>query len=452
MIQHLTEYHIRDSGMRIKGIIIAVLLVALCSPAHALDTQRFSDLPSCVFADDLSSIDGLEKQGYTVNGCSVVSSPYGNAISLDGTDDWIDTTSQNVTGGNYTICFRIYPIDRTPASGYIYLLDQQSSTRLIITTERAGATDEWGFYDGGHKGFTPAVPVTYNQWQDVAISFNTTGTVATIYIDGVSQGTNSTYSSRSLAATYWKLGTEKDNSGDYDFQGYIRDFVVFNRVLTATEVSDIHNNRAFENSKHPKFVAHMGITPTNIMDSTTGTNTSVTSYSIAPNGMVSTVYDGSADYTGFTVEDYVSSGDNLTIGILGKQSVAGDTRMAERSDVGPFRVYWSSGNFRIALRDSGGAIQVADCSIQPDTGEWFWAWGVVDGTTGKVYVNGEVGNTYTFANSGTNWTPNYDLYVARNGLSAVNLLNGEVAHIVLDNTAWTQTQIQDYEARHGRMK
>lgn len=101
----------------------------------------------------------------------------------------------------------------------------------------------FGVWDGSCHVVTSLSTLNNGAWHH-ALGTND-GTTSTLYIDGVSQGTTSGGAQTGYAAGYWRIGSYKLNGWlngvDGYFNGIIDDVRIYNRVLSASEVSQLYN-------------------------------------------------------------------------------------------------------------------------------------------------------------------------------------------------------------------
>lgn len=131
------------------------------------------------------------------------------------------------TLGTYSIYHTLLAKRTTSADSYQIDLEQTNGKILFFN----GVT----VYDGGASGVTPTV----NTWYHLV--FTLTGTTSLIcYLNGAQIWT-ATIGTLPSASTS-PLGFFQDGSYDSEhFQGRLDDVAIFNRVLTATEVSNLYN-------------------------------------------------------------------------------------------------------------------------------------------------------------------------------------------------------------------
>ena len=180
-----------------------------------------------------TDISGRGNTGTLTNG-PTYSSANGGSIVFDGVDDYVLVTQTLTTP--FTI------------TGFIRYTDQAKTLNTFINTNphpvlgislnRLGGGQLY-VYIGNGSGWLAAPSIisstnmNVNQWYQV--SFTSTGSGSTLYLNGVNVGT-SVHSPSGWGSSYY-LGT---GAGEY-LKGNIATTQIYNRALTATEVSQNFN-------------------------------------------------------------------------------------------------------------------------------------------------------------------------------------------------------------------
>jgi hypothetical protein len=116
----------------------------------------------------------------------------------------------------------------TGTTAYMFLTtDNGTAPRFAITT--AG--------NGSEQQLNATNALTTGTWQHIAVTLS--GTTGTLYVGGTSVATNAsmTLNPSSLGSTNLNYIGESQWSGDPYFNGQIDDFRVYNRALSAAEIS-----------------------------------------------------------------------------------------------------------------------------------------------------------------------------------------------------------------------
>ncbi|MBI5405797.1 LamG domain-containing protein [Candidatus Kaiserbacteria bacterium] len=200
---------------------------------------------------------GQGNNGNLINFTSTttVPGPVGQALSFDGVNDIVSIPASSslnnlkATGG-MTLSVWIYPkslgqnnlgriFDKanaiTPTGGWILNLSNQTAANQI-NFANSGST--------ALSSLSVANAITLNKWQHVALTWDgaTTASTVKIYINGIETTYASAVDGVSLdsdAAEAVKIGNDK--SGVRTFNGFIDDARVYNRVLSAQEITQLYN-------------------------------------------------------------------------------------------------------------------------------------------------------------------------------------------------------------------
>jgi hypothetical protein len=150
-------------------------------------------------------------------------------------------TNSDFNPANGTICFWMLAGAPLPPPGNegAILFDRRTTVGTIIAVNDAGA-----IYWQGQAGARNSLAVGYvpdSNWHHVAVTFGqTTNDTLSIYIDGALAG-----STPITNAWSWPLSQEIEIGQSHDpywrrFDGNMDDFRMYNRVLSATEISQVY--------------------------------------------------------------------------------------------------------------------------------------------------------------------------------------------------------------------
>ena len=175
----------------------------------------------------------LPDQSFLATG---VNSAY-NFIDLDGGDQYIDCGDID-TSGNFTFsCW--FNADSVAGHNIIFSMSDKSISDGMTCGFLSGKGGK--IYATANNGNTSSTKITSvlstGQWYHLVVT-KSSGQTETIYINGISD-TNS-------ADTHWGLVDEtiigaRNAGSNYLFNGKISQVSVFNKILSATEVSAIYN-------------------------------------------------------------------------------------------------------------------------------------------------------------------------------------------------------------------
>lgn len=171
------------------------------------------------------------KNGTLVNGPTYTTNN-GGSIVFDGTDDYVSISQALSTP--FTISSFVRYTDQSKTMNT--LINTNPHAVLGISLNRSGGGQLEVYIGNGSSWLaTPSISssttMTVNQWY--LLTFTTTGTGSTLYLNESSVGT-SVYSPSGWGNTYY-LGTIIIASGEY-LKGNIANTLIYNKALSASEV------------------------------------------------------------------------------------------------------------------------------------------------------------------------------------------------------------------------
>jgi hypothetical protein len=175
-----------------------------------------------------------------VNGPLWVAGRSGNAVSLDGVDDYLALPTGALTDlSDFTIATWVF---WNAAQTWTRIFDLGSGTgRYMYLTPKNGggvvrfATTVDGNY--GEQGINGSAALPTGQWVHVAVTLS--GTTGTLYVNGVAVGTNTAiaHAPFRLAVTTQNWIGRSQYAGDPCFNGKLDDFRIYNGALSAAQVA-----------------------------------------------------------------------------------------------------------------------------------------------------------------------------------------------------------------------
>jgi len=213
----------------------------LYTVSSKIPTSIPQDAYSYLILDVSSSDSGALPQTVTTNGsvtyttiagkmCAYFNNSFSNYLSLPFTPR---TT--------LTICFWLYAID---SGGYTAVSITNSSFNPSLQVDLPNSTttqiptampSQWTNVPSGAYGGP-------GQWAHFAITVNYTTFVEQLYINGSLVSTATGTGATGIAQTLFVLGRSGDNGRA--FYGYLRQFLFYPRILSASEISAIYTNTA----------------------------------------------------------------------------------------------------------------------------------------------------------------------------------------------------------------
>ncbi len=237
--------------------------------------------------------------GTLTNGPTWTDGKMGKAVNFDGVDDYVSMPDQDVFSpvvNDLTVSFWAKIPTNAPAvgnggcgsegsnmlskgnpSGWEYTIENDNNTKFCVNL----------FQSTGFGYATVSVDKTLNdgKWHHYSMSMDY-GVLLTVYIDGVSVGSTSTFVSWMVNTTApLEIGRRGDGK---NFAGSIDEVRVYSRALSATEIADLYTESAH----------------TTINDSRNG---------ILTNGLVGQWSFNGPDVSGTTAYDRSGQGNNGTL-------------------------------------------------------------------------------------------------------------------------------------------
>jgi hypothetical protein len=186
------------------------------------------------------------------------SGKFGNSLSFDGVDDIVTLPANLSTpiGNNITIV--LWANARTGTGLYRELVTERyagdNNVQFMISIGDDSASDKFctGFYDGSWHNVCDPVAVTTNQWVFLAASYD--GHYVKLYRDGSAVNTSSDLNLALPAGTNgWYIGKRHDTlASNHHFNGSIDDVAIFNRSLSAAEISAMYSGSMFDGTHRVK--------------------------------------------------------------------------------------------------------------------------------------------------------------------------------------------------------
>jgi hypothetical protein len=180
-------------------------------------------------------LSGRGNNGILING-PTYSSANGGSLSFDGVDDYVDcgktATQLGVYDADYTFDAWVYPTDFTLSDKTMFGTDQTGAARQGLHLVFRGGS----IYQGHFASDFSAGTGTLNAWNHICFTYVKSSGLASIYKNGVLQGSGTISSF---------IGTANILIGRWAsiryFNGNISQASIYNRALTAQEIQQNYN-------------------------------------------------------------------------------------------------------------------------------------------------------------------------------------------------------------------
>lgn len=190
---------------------------------------------------------GAGNNGTLTNGPTVTAGKIGQALSFNGTSQYVLKTSSsaslNITG-NMTMSVWVYPKNVSGGEQTIFMRSTGSDTGQYSLNLQGSSGGKFAGYFWGINPY-PLIVSSFvpsnNTWYQVSLVF-TAGSNVKLYVNGVLDGTVATASSiGSYANQNFVIGAFKDSTLTQYFNGVIDEVRIYNRAFTQTEVTNLYN-------------------------------------------------------------------------------------------------------------------------------------------------------------------------------------------------------------------
>ncbi len=186
---------------------------------------------------------GNGRNATLVNGPTWVAGRSGNAVNLDGSNDYVSLPAGMVSGlSDFTIATWVR-LDTTGSWRRVFDFGTGTTVNMFLTPQSSAGTVRFAITTGGASAEqringTAALPT--GSWVHVAVT--KAGNVGTLYVNGTAVGTNSnmTLSPSSLGNTTQNWLGRSQYSADAYLDGQLDDFRIYNRALSAAEISSLY--------------------------------------------------------------------------------------------------------------------------------------------------------------------------------------------------------------------
>jgi acyl-CoA thioesterase-1 len=202
---------------------------------------QFDEGAGTIAHDAFGNYDG------TVNGASWTGGQIGQALFFDGVNDSVNIGDVQLLTNDLTISSWVRTANFSQVNGYSVSKYNTATNEREYAVYFNGPANEVHFLIGSSDGSSYSFGVlssaasilTNNTWNHIV--FTRSGSAAHCYINGVEQALAGTINSNNFADTTARLMIGNRTDGGRAFLGQIDDVRIYNRVLTAQEVSDLYD-------------------------------------------------------------------------------------------------------------------------------------------------------------------------------------------------------------------
>lgn len=408
--------------------------------------RRF-EKDGALFTDAVDSVADLRNRSFVVSGNPILSTFNGfKCITFDGTDYIFSNHNQFSLAGNFTLSFWVNTTTTSTANARIFDLAQSASSGTTITMR--GDDGSYRISVDNSGGPTTTIQSTQRnlndgKWHHVVVTRTTT--TYRIYVDSLL----SVSTSGGTAPNYTRISMGALIDGSAPWIGSIRDVILFNRVFTQTEISDIYNEATF--NYMDGLVSYWEMSEINPQDMGykdyryNGTGTSIAFTDIVP-GQNSTykaiTFDGANSKVAIST-DFIGTGP-ISIVAWANPTSAGEGSVGRIIDNGRLIVR-CGGSTTIVFASDGSATTSAAANTFP-LSTWTCI-GITRNSSGTAnfYINGAASGTADQA-SGTPAAGITALTLGNNAAQGATF-SGKIGPIYVFSSVLTEIQIRDlYES------
>ncbi|MDG1173447.1 MAG: LamG domain-containing protein, partial [Opitutales bacterium] len=190
------------------------------------------------FDGNASDMSGKGRHGTTYNGAAWAAGKVGQALSLDGVDDYMDAGDFEI-GGAVTFAAWVKYDAFKHWSRIFDFGNGQDNNNILIANDQTSATSRFNLHlPAGNPSLT-GTNLTLNAWLHRAGVIEANGNMK-LYLNGTLIASNTNTSALpTLTRTQQYVGRSNWSNDGY-LDGLIDDFRIYNRALSATEVSNLY--------------------------------------------------------------------------------------------------------------------------------------------------------------------------------------------------------------------
>lgn len=392
---------------------------------------------------------GNGNTGTLTNGPTWADGRFGKALSFDGTNDYVVSGLNKTNIGNTpTISMWIRPTGSQSTKGIFQIANALNDGSPWALLQRTDSTTVRWYLE---EAYRITQTVNDDTWYHLALVYN--GTTWTAYKNGLEDGTYVGGVGSNLGNSTW-LG----NGYNGYFFGFIDEVRIYNRALSASEISTVYRTGSVRRS-----------TPTNLgliahWSFNDGSGTQAGDFS--GNGNTGTISGASwidgklgkaLDFDG--VNDYVNVSNSSSLNITSAITIS----MWVRHDSSTYKTWETliakgDSAYRLHLCGGAGSCLVGatlnaftfgltgpsgtddlGTTIVPNVGQWYHVVGTYDGSVQRIYVDGI--ERATQSRSGSISTNSLALGIAENTQTAGRWWDGPIDEVRIYNRALSADEV-----------
>jgi hypothetical protein len=236
----------------------------------------------------VADVSGANNNGTVSNTAWTTAGKNGNALTFNGSNSWVTVPDANSLDLTSAMTLEAW-IRPTVATGWRTVVMKETTGGLIYALyggDDAGRPSEW-LRVGTEQGVSGPTALAANTWTHVAATFD--GTTMRVYVNGAQVATRAWTNTIATSTGVLRIG---GNSiwGEY-FNGQIDDVRIYNRVLTAAEITTDMNTPVAPPDKTAPIVSSVSPTPNTFTGNPFGGVKAVFNEAIDPATVNSTTFE-----------------------------------------------------------------------------------------------------------------------------------------------------------------
>jgi hypothetical protein len=458
----MAEWSIRCLRVRLLARVALALACVTATPGSALAVDygtlveslgpvsywRLGETSGTTAADELGANTGTYVNGVSINQNGALADDTNRCARFDGDNDYVNIGTMNVGGSAMTIvCW--FNADNFSDNDARFISKSNGGATAnqwwsLCTADSSGMKLDCYLKTSSTTAHLTATSggLTAGQWTFAAMVYN--GSTLRLYKDAVQVGSTSLTGTISTSGSVSaRIGGNPDGTDDFD--GGLDEVAVFNKALTAAELTLLYR-------------VGRGLVGHWKLDETSGTNAddaspydsdgALTGGLSFSSDSVTGVYSRGLNFNGST--DYISVPNDSTLQLTDALTIAawikGDAwgagsdvdAIVRKGDTGPnnYHLGIADGRVTLCLDQSDTAGIRGDTVLE--TGRWHHVAATWDGSQVKIYVNGELDAT-PVSRSGTIATDTRALHIG--GRSGADLFDGVLDDVRIYTYALDQADI-----------
>ena len=190
-------------------------------------------------ANDFWSTNNLTPAG----DASFVVGKVNNAVTLDGTGDWLEGGDVNEVGATFSLFAWVKFPSLPSANNWVYGKDDDVNGRAYaFGVESAGHLNLQ--VNGVGSGALGNTVLSANTWYFIGVTFDEATDAVQYFLNGTSDGTTTNTGVIPANTALFDLGRRTYAGANEPWNGLIDEAGVWDKILSATEITDLYNGGA----------------------------------------------------------------------------------------------------------------------------------------------------------------------------------------------------------------